>query len=712
MTSRNLFFKLQKEDLKRRIWAIALTALVFFVSLPLCYAIRLGDYAADSKPGTAEIYEFAINHSVFLMLVTAAAAVICGLSGFFYLHSRKKVDLYHSIPVRRELLFAVRYADGLAIYVLPYIVNLVISLGLLKANGLLSGRISDAMLMAAGINLLFYCLIYTIVIIAVMLTGNLAVSILGTAVFFVYGPMLVLLKELYFMSFFATFYLDNRIFSKMTFLSPFVVYYETMNDVLSGDAGSGRAGVLRAAAALAILFAVAVILYRKRPSEAAGKAMVFEKSRLWIKFLISVPVSLGGGIFFKEITDSRSWGWYVFGVVFTLFIVYMIIETIFYFDIRSVFTRKKHFAICAAAVAAILSIFRFDIFNYDSYIPKESSVESMSITVDGLDENIQYTIYRHYLGNGYYSNGGEYELEYMELADFKAAYELAGLGVEYVKQNDVMKNGFVSNYTYAAGSVSDERLYSFDVKFRLKNGNEVYRKYSVKEEDGAALLEEIYGDEAFKKVHYPIYQYKAADIRKITCRNQIEDKELSLSLVEKKEFLRVYREELTSLSLKEATGSFPVASVMFEIYDEKLDFNIGGDYYIYPQFEKTMAFLESHGFDAEKEKGTVTELTIFNNHNMQETVYSSVKYNSSSIENGKSAGSAVYTDEDQIEAIMSCLVPSEYYWNNASFFDIEEGVDVSTVTAVDEYGNNIYASFYFEKGKIPEFVIQDIGYAE
>ena len=41
MTSKNLFFNLMKEDLKRRLWAVALTFLTFFFALPVATALSL-----------------------------------------------------------------------------------------------------------------------------------------------------------------------------------------------------------------------------------------------------------------------------------------------------------------------------------------------------------------------------------------------------------------------------------------------------------------------------------------------------------------------------------------------------------------------------------------------------------------------------------------------------------------------------------------------
>ena len=43
MTSKNLFFKLMKEDLKRRIWAAALLSLGFFFFYPVVAAFTAGE---------------------------------------------------------------------------------------------------------------------------------------------------------------------------------------------------------------------------------------------------------------------------------------------------------------------------------------------------------------------------------------------------------------------------------------------------------------------------------------------------------------------------------------------------------------------------------------------------------------------------------------------------------------------------------------------
>ena len=59
--------------------------------------------------------------------------------------------------------------------------------------------------MGALINVVFYSLLYTTVSAAMMLTGNIVVALLGTAVFFSYGPAVVGLSMEYMGTWFKTY---------------------------------------------------------------------------------------------------------------------------------------------------------------------------------------------------------------------------------------------------------------------------------------------------------------------------------------------------------------------------------------------------------------------------------------------------------------------------------------------------------------------------
>ena len=158
MTSKSLFFRLMKEDLKRRLWAFGLSFLTFFFAMPVLAAMGITNleqqYALWAED--AGNYDFGIGNTadtefsrklgeltaecvglenVVMGFLVITAALVLALTGFLYLHSRKQVDFYHSIPVRRELLFTVRFVDGILVTGSMYLVNLVFTLGILGAAG-------------------------------------------------------------------------------------------------------------------------------------------------------------------------------------------------------------------------------------------------------------------------------------------------------------------------------------------------------------------------------------------------------------------------------------------------------------------------------------------------------------------------------------------------------------------------------------------------
>ena len=226
MTSKNLFFKLMREDLKRRIWALGLAFLSFFFGMPVAAAMGASSISQSYQRWVAEgatfyggtvspeverynrMVELAEQivgiHNVFTVCIIMAAAVVLGLTGFMYLHSKKQVDFYNSLPVRRELLYAVKYIDGILMILFMYLLNLLFAVGVFLANGLPLSVFLTGSLAAFAVHMTGFLLIYGLTTIAVLLTGNFFVSILGGIVLHSLIPSLVLtvyvLMSLFFMT--------------------------------------------------------------------------------------------------------------------------------------------------------------------------------------------------------------------------------------------------------------------------------------------------------------------------------------------------------------------------------------------------------------------------------------------------------------------------------------------------------------------------------
>lgn len=694
MTSRNLFFKLQKEDFKRRTWSIALSMLLFFLLGPVLLALTMEgieSYRSTTDGIYKEIISIVGPGFATHYFLTITGALICAFSGFFFLHSRKKVDLYHSIPVKREVLFFVNYLNGILIYFIPYLFNLILSLLVLLAKGYLNVDTFSAGAQALMINLLYFLLIYTLVIIAVMLTGNGIVSILGTGVFLIYGTFLGAVKMMYFSDFFKTYVSTRNDENKiLQFLSPVGKYLSRANKLQAGDYSGIFTSVLITMAVIVLLLIFALLLYKKRPSEAAGKAMAFEMAKPVIKFLMTVPVVLAGGLLFREAANLHSDGWLIFGLILTFIIFGAIVEIIYQFDLKKAFAHRVGLAISAVVTVLIVCIFRFDILSYDTYIPDKEKVATMSITIQGLDGDKQYTqINEDGTDYTYYSNF-EYETKYMRIKDFDAAYEMAENGIQNVGK------------TISAG----DDYYSIKVAYHLKNKRTVLRSYNVKKDEGKEALSQVYANSDFKEGYYPIYQWKSEFITSISATNYNTNKEFTLTKEEIKEFLETYKAELKALTIDEIQSSLPVTSIHFQMGNDRMF-----DYYVFPSFTKTIDLLAEHGFVADNQINVedVKKITIYDySYRFSDTVVAET-----AISYDKMAQDGyVYEGKEEISEILKTAMPADYCSSYSSLVNPINELEVNVVLGIDNYGNETSLTYYFPKDAIPEFVLEDTNYTQ
>ena len=240
------------EDLKRRLWAISLSFLAFFFWMPVMAAMQITDlfqkYDRWILNGTTfgngitadmhfhELLTDIIQSIVglengFAAFTFASAAIIMALTGFLYLHSKKQMDFYHSIPIRREVIFAAKYINGIIIVFVTYLINLVLSFAVLGLNGAVFSELLKAAMPAVLVHMAGYLMIYGLMSIAVLLTGNFFISILGGIVLFGYVPAVIALVQGLMHLFFETVNLKGIDIEKMMINgSPISAYVKVIID--------------------------------------------------------------------------------------------------------------------------------------------------------------------------------------------------------------------------------------------------------------------------------------------------------------------------------------------------------------------------------------------------------------------------------------------------------------------------------------------------
>ncbi len=626
MTSRSLFFKYMKENTKQRIWSLALALLLCFFVFPVATALNISTIfrpenlnssglpaelalAQAQQDFTREMLRVYSMKGGALAFMLTMAAVVLAASGFAYLHSKKKTDFYHSLPIRREMLYAVTCLNGFLYMAVAYIGFLTIAAVMIRAKGVPFDW--GSLYLASVEHLCFFALVYMTAIMAMLLTGNLVVGLLGTGVLFSWGPVICMTISAYFSEYFTTFYGDDSfllVLSERT--SPVAWYVEAC---MSSQPGRMALGALIMAA---VLFVLGMLLYRRRPSEAAGHAMAFPITEPIIRFLIAVPSSLLLGAMFHSMMYED--GWTVFGLVCGLLLVSCIIEIIYHFDFKSLFAHKRQLLVSAVFVGVVFVIFRFDLFGYDRYLPATEKLASGGIYCDLLDPEAtsQYHSTVEYTEGWYgvsFDGAASSELaDQMQISDDQGLELLHTIAAQGVHDAEEARDRFLRGHGRSYEVEEDDAAFhNVTIAWHLRNGRTVYRSYLVNVSGVRAALEAVYDLDAYKTAMYPVLSLTADDVAGINYKEEDECSHVKLAGADTKAaLLAAYQEELKALSSETRTREMPIAEIQFKtnenqaliqkLRDEGGNYTLFNHYYyypIYPSFTKTIALLRACGIE-------------------------------------------------------------------------------------------------------------------
>lgn len=631
MTSRSLFFKYMKENTKQRIWNLALVLLLCFFAFPVTTALWSStafrpENLNSSLPAdlartqaqrdfTRDMLRMYSMKGGALAFMLTIAAVVLAASGFAYLHSKKKTDFYHSLPIRREMLYAVTCLNGFLYMAVAYLGFLTIAAVMIRVKGVPFDW--GSLYLASVEHLCFFALVYMTAILSMLLTGNLVVGLLGTGVLFSWGPVICMTISAYFSEYFTTFSGDDSFLLALSERTSPVAWY--VKACMSSQPGRMALWAMLAAA---VLFLLGMLLYRRRPSEAAGHAMAFPITEPIIRFLIAVPSSLLLGAMFHSMMYED--GWTVFGLVCGLLLVSCIIEIIYHFDFKSLFAHKRQLLVSAVFVGVVFAIFRFDLFGYDRYLPATEKLASGGIYCDLLDPDatsqyhstVEYT--EGWYGVTFDAMPSSTLADEMQISDdqgLELLHTIAAQGVhDAAEDRDRFLRGHGRSYDVEEG---DEAFRNVTIAWHLRNGRTVYRSYRVNVSGVRAALEAVYNLDAYKTAMYPVLSLTADDVAGINYKEEDECSHVKLSGADvKAALLAAYQEELKALTSETRAHEMPIAEIQFKtneqqaliqkLRDEGGNYTLFNHYYyypIYPSFTKTIALLRACGVEV---GGTVT----------------------------------------------------------------------------------------------------------
>lgn len=504
MTSRHLFFKAMREDLRHKLWMIALSSLGSFLVLPVAWLLAVSDgydfLSAEFPPYVVT----GMFHELLLIgggLIAIAGAVIVGLFGFRFVFHKNMIDTYHSIPIKRRTLYGVCWLNGLLIWLVPFLICLLVTMGMATVYmlGTPAQKWIPAMFAEIVTNLLtlvvVFLLVYHLVLTAVMVSGNIwntlvSMMILGFGVVSIYGLGLG-----FFAYYIDTFYSvvlnpEPAFYGSPLLSAAILIYMKARVDVFGVSLFVIWKPLLINFCVMALLGVLSWWLYKRRASELAEHGIRNKVFSAILKFLVGLAAGMGGWMLFYLMVNHAGWG--MFGLVLVGVLAFGVMDIIFNMEFKVFFAHKLQMAATIVCALVICFCFYLDAFGYDTYLPDKEDIAEIAV-YDTDFTNLSY-----------YFNYENEMLENLHFQDVDAAYAYLQRvtdrekGIEPASVN--ADSGLVGYGVY--------RSQRFATKITLKNGRVYYRYYTVKDGD-LDVVWPIFSNEEYLDWNYVVHQSRA-----------------------------------------------------------------------------------------------------------------------------------------------------------------------------------------------------------
>lgn len=665
------------EEFKKQLWLMALLAGTFFLVIPVRWLMELENLTYESQYKPADLQAMFVPHgacSGIIWIALSAAAILCGVVHFAYLHSSRQMDFYGSFPVKREQIYWHKVLFAYLDFIVPLTAMMVLLAFLGAGRLLLIGRNLIGLLMIWIFFQIYFALVYLVTAFAMLLTGKCVLGIFGSLFLLGAGYFVKQIFESYIGSYFKTYVYSGN--GGISYLSPFY-YGSVLSDLIEKYCRYGTALQINflllplgGAAAVIILFFMNRFLIRKRSAEAAGKSMAFAAPARVIQILLSVIGALWIGLIVKDFMYNRQISWVLISVFCGAAISYMIIQFVYTMDVRRCMQYKWQLVIAELLAMGTACVFCFDLFGYDTYLPAKDATTNISISIGNNYRDGGYTI------DGDYVDSDEYRLETMHSDLQDELYQIMG---QLIAQQDELQKS-EGSYNYLR------------VRYTLSSGRKVNREYLIDYKEYKAFFARLFEDDSFLCSVYPYLGKFGKEDARVWINYAGERREiLGKDGITAADFLRIYREEMRRLPGFTFVEENPCASINIQTQENANSFNM----FLYPSCVKSIACLETMGWQIEPllvpERIREISLEDYRTSESQQNEDWSVV---------EKADQQIFTNPDDIAEIAPLLLESEYtdIWQ-----DTQRDL-YATITVESPGGYSVVIFCQLEEGPLPDIL--------
>ncbi len=708
----NNLLKLEKDLFRRRNWALAIALFLHFLCFVAGNIVSLVAVSRNWDHANANYRKqllytaqdiFGLTSPVYLIAVLLG--IFLAIQGFSWLFSRRELDFYMSQPVSRKMRFVSIYLNGILIYVISYLSMMLIGfLAALSLGGMNGALVAEAFAEFVRCLLLFLG-VYHIALLAVMWTGTLVWSILGSLFLLLAEYVVLILVDGYRSLYYST-YVSSFMEPKLSAIFNYLLPVQSHIDYPSIDVGSvtlfGSTDGTSLSAAMrtalpydiralivAVLVLVCVVVsWRMRKSESAGNSIVFKPVRITVRVITSVFAGLIAGLAFFNTLDSQASDamfFDLFCILLVTLLTAVILQMLFNRDFRAGF-RNIVPAICAALIVLGISLFyRYDVSGYDSYLPDADKVESCALYVwDGYSINTD--VYN------WSNNTNSYAENTMYLTDVSSVEKLAQNAIDALDTDR-----------------EDEYYTSINVLYRMKDGKEVHRSYLLpKSTADTQALNAILASKEYLSSRFPLTaETLQTDQVMLTYETSYGSETVSGAYYTA--LKNAYTADLENYDFDLASTVHPIG-MLYVNYKDPYSVLSGETitYPVYESFSNTVAFLEDHDLwvkpypeASDIEVLTVTRDYYFDSYDF----YSNVELYSyvDDPEDAFSYEQVDFTDPEEIQEILEVSFNTafdEAWYREEIEFESYAGFYTTPSGTIGPYSG----SLSFASGDLPLFV--------
>lgn len=534
----------------------------------------------DSLGGPAECYN-AIS-LVFFTALIMAVPVILSTALSSYMHNRRMVDVYHSLPLTREDLFIANAITAVIIMWVPLVICYLLT-------ALMAAFVPTASPAAILIEMLFAMVmmlsIYAITSFVGTQVGTMLDQVLFTAVFSVslFGVFVVLEQ-------FAGVYLYgyctiDSMYELAYMLCPFVMLIRrlglgnTTNPLrktytsIEADGGINWFAANNLATVFWLVLAIVIILisarlYKRRKSEQAEVIGNLGPLQVYTRAIGTLGAgSIFGVIICEVLGFSDSGAAMTACIAVGSVIAYYIGDIILAHAVRR---PKDVLPACFATVAVVCIVVGsviFDFFGYERRVPDIADIKSITI------ENSRFR----------YSEQGWYKTDVygtVVLTNSEAIDDIVTIHRNQLSQDESKNNSYGSMH----------------IVYELNNGKKIERNYYGFNEESFMNFAELETNDELLTNTAAIFRTEPEDVVSVSFKNILGTREGSIVLdsQQKKELIEAVRKDLLNQPTEELTeGTDAVGVIEFEV----LEYGKGsGSYTYYTVPETTYATVESTSY--------------------------------------------------------------------------------------------------------------------